>query len=306
MRSKTLGELRPLREEDAEAVAVLYVQAFGKDRIIDAEEIRTWFRNEEMKPEWLRVLELEGLVVGYGDILVEDDEIALDVAAPGHWEPFLDWAESAGRRYNKPRVRAFFPSGHELTEIVERRGYGMSRSSFTMEAALDRAAPPVLPEGIEVRAFRPQDEDDVRTLLNEAFAQDPLFHEYSPSRFHEFHLKARGYDPSMWFLAWSEEELAGCALASAGHEGDTELGWIGELGVRAAYRRRGLGEALLRAAFHELAARGLTRVGLGVDTENVTGALRLYERVGMRPVSHWDNWILDLERHDDTLATTRQ
>ena len=55
----------------------------------------------------------------------------------------------------------------------------------------------------------------------------------------------------------------------------------------------GLGEALLRAAFAELFARGRRRVGLGVDTENVTGALRLYERVGMRPIERNDNWSLE-------------
>ena len=61
-------------------------------------------------------------------------------------------------------------------------------------------------------------------------------------------------------------------LANTERVGDPELGWIGTLGVRPAWRRRGLGEALLRAAFAELFARGRRRVGLGVDTENVTGA----------------------------------
>ena len=53
------------------------------------------------------------------------------------------------------------------------------------------------------------------------------------------------------------------------------------IGVRVAWRRRGIGEALLRLAFCELYARGRRRVGLGVDAENTTGATRLYERVGM-------------------------
>jgi ribosomal protein S18 acetylase RimI-like enzyme len=55
-----------------------------------------------------------------------------------------------------------------------------------------------------------------------------------------------------------------------------------------------LGEALLRAVFGELYSRGLRRVGLGVDAENETGALSLYKRVGLRPVSRGDNWVLDL------------
>ena len=51
-----------------------------------------------------------------------------------------------------------------------------------------------------------------------------------------------------------------------------------------AWRRRGLGLALLRQAFTWFWERGERRVGLGVDTENPTDARRLYERAGMRAV----------------------
>jgi mycothiol synthase len=64
------------------------------------------------------------------------------------------------------------------------------------------------------------------------------------------------------------------------------------LGVRPAWRRRGLGEALLREAFHAMYGRGFTRIGLGVDAENVSGAVRLYERAGMRQVRRSDTWEL--------------
>jgi ribosomal protein S18 acetylase RimI-like enzyme len=57
---------------------------------------------------------------------------------------------------------------------------------------------------------------------------------------------------------------------------------VGVLGVRRPWRRRGLGLALLHASFREFRARGLPRALLGVDSENTTGATRLYERAGMR------------------------
>ncbi|MGO8683174.1 MAG: GNAT family N-acetyltransferase, partial [Thermoleophilia bacterium] len=59
------------------------------------------------------------------------------------------------------------------------------------------------------------------------------------------------------------------------------LGWVQALGVRRAWRHRGLAGALLARAFELLAARRQTRVGLGVDAEGETGALHLYERAGM-------------------------
>ena len=49
--------LRELRPQDAERVAELFTTSFGDARPIDAEEIRSWLRNEELKPDWLRVLE---------------------------------------------------------------------------------------------------------------------------------------------------------------------------------------------------------------------------------------------------------
>lgn len=282
--------LRELREGDAEAVAALFVEAYGAARPLDAEEIETWRHNEELKPEWLRVLERDGRVVGYGDIWIEGDELALDLAAPpAHRDVFLDWAEEQGRLASVDHVRVSFPSGHELESVLAARGYVPARSSFTMEIELEE--PPVVPavDGIELRPYRDGDAENVRHALNESFAGQPQHHEVSPSNFREFWLKSRGVDTTLWTLAWDADEPAGFVLAFPERTGEPELGWVATLGVRPTWRRRGLGEALLRTAFAGLYDRGLRRVGLGVDADNVTGAVRLYERVGMRVVRRFDS-----------------
>ena len=289
--------LRELRESDAEGVAALFRSVYAAERPMDAEEIVSWVNNAELKPEWLRVLEVDGRVVGYGDIMIEDDEVALDTAAlAGHWDAFVEWAEEQARAADARRVRLYFPAGHHFEDLARDRGYRLWRSSYTMEIVLDDVPPdrPPPPDGITFRPYRPEDEDQLRTAANEAFANDPFFHEETPERFREFNLRARGFDPALWLLAWDGEELAGFVLAFLERAGEPDLGWIGTLGVRAPWRRRGLGDALLRAAIGELHARGLRRVGLGVDTENETGALRLYERVGMNVVRQGNNWVRDL------------
>jgi mycothiol synthase len=63
--------------------------------------------------------------------------------------------------------------------------------------------------------------------------------------------------------------------------GDPTYGWVGILGVRPPWRRRGIALALLLHSFAVFRERGCTRVGLGVDAESTTGALELYERAGM-------------------------
>src|SRR5215212_8692449 len=117
--------LRELRADDAQRVAQLFVEAFGDARRLDAEEIRSWLRNTELRPEWLRVL-------GDGDIMIEGDEVALDVAAPGRWDAFFDWAEGEARRRVLGRVRVYVPAGHELADVASARGYRLWRSSYTM------------------------------------------------------------------------------------------------------------------------------------------------------------------------------
>jgi ribosomal protein S18 acetylase RimI-like enzyme len=287
--------LRPLRTADAERVAALFDEAFGAERTVDAEEIRSWLRNEELEPDWLRVLEAEGTVIGYGDIWPEARELTLDVAAPGSWEPFFEWAEAAARERSLPRVCVNVPAGHEVAGLAEARGYRLWRSSFTMQIELAaRPAEPALPAGLTLRTYGTADAELVQAQLNAAFSDDVFWHEVSPSNFREFYLRARGFDPSLWLLAFAGPELAGSVLAYPQRGGDTTLGRVGTLGVRREWRRRGLGATLLQRAFAALYDRGLSTIGLGVDAENPTGALGLYERAGMRKLRQSDNWVLDL------------
>ena len=64
--------------------------------------------------------------------------------------------------------------------------------------------------------------------------------------------------------------------------------------MRPAWRRRGIGAFLLRVAFAELARRGLPRVMLNVDAGNVSGAIDLYERAGMRVRRQWEIYEKEL------------
>jgi ribosomal protein S18 acetylase RimI-like enzyme len=95
-------------------------------------------------------------------------------------------------------------------------------------------------------------------------------------------LDAPETDTSLWFIAWADDEIAGAVRCDARKFGG---GFVGALGVRRPWRRRGIGEALLRRVFVEYHRRGTNRVSLGVDASNRSGATRLYERLGMSVVS---------------------
>jgi mycothiol synthase len=68
---------------------------------------------------------------------------------------------------------------------------------------------------------------------------------------------------------------------------DEDIGWVGELGVREAWQRRGVGRALLMRALATFRARGLSHMRLNVDVENATNASGLYRSTGMDVVQEW-------------------
>ena len=79
------------------------------------------------------------------------------------------------------------------------------------------------------------------------------------------------------------DQIAGYSLCRS----RSGIGWVGTLGVRRAWRKRGLGEALLLHSSGEFYKRGTKTIGLGVDAENPTGATRLYRKAGMKVAAEY-------------------
>jgi len=286
--------LRQLREEDADDVARLFVAGWGDARQMGGDEIRQWFHNESFRPENMIVLvDDDDRVVGYFDMWPEEESVDIDVAAPGIWDEALDHAENRARALGAKTVRTFFTEGHEFGGRVADRGYRAIRSSWTMEVDFGVEAPaePVIPDGIEIRTYRhPDDEQAVYDVVQETFADHWDFHPEPIEQWREFTVKWRNFDPDLWLVAWDGDQVAGASLNYPERADDPGHGFVGTLGVRRPWRRRGIGEALLRRAFAVLHARGPRKVRLSVDADNTTGATRLYERVGMSVLRQSNTW----------------
>jgi mycothiol synthase len=148
-----------------------------------------------------------------------------------------------------------------------------------MQIALDAPPPDAdWPDGVSVATFRSEDARAFYEALDEAMADDWGHVSIGFDEWRRRRLEAPDTDTSLWFIARAGGEIAGVLRGEHRHGG----GWIGALGVRPAWRRRGIATALLRHAFGEYRRRGEAHVGLGVDTQNASGATRLYERAGMR------------------------
>jgi mycothiol synthase len=145
---------------------------------------------------------------------------------------------------------------------------------------------PVWPEGITFRTYNPETDAeavyraDVESFRDHfGFVEEPF--EEGFEGFKHRHIEYEGFDPTLWFLAMDRDEIAGISLCRAHSYDDPDLGWVGTLAVRRPWRKRGIGLALLRHSFNEFYQRGKRKVGLGVDAQNLTGALRLYKNAGM-------------------------
>jgi mycothiol synthase len=294
--------LRELTEDDADDVARLFIEAWGDARQMNGDEIRQWLANEALLSEnLLVVVDGDDRVVGYFDVWPEGESVDVDMAAPGIWDEALDHAENRARALGARRVRTSVSEGHDLVEWISGRGYRPIRSSWTMEIEFGVEAPaePVVPDGIELRPYRhPDDEQAVYEALQDAFKDHWDFHPESIDQWREFTVKWRNFDPDLWLVALDGDEVVGASLNYPERADDPGYGWIGTIGVRRPWRRRGVGEALLRRTFALLHARGLRKVRLSVDSQSPTGAERLYERVGMSVLRQSNTWECELPNVD--------
>jgi mycothiol synthase len=171
------------------------------------------------------------------------------------------------------------PRNPAARELLERHGFECVRHFWKMVIDLDgETSEPVWPQGIRLVPFDASQTREAYEASEEAF-QDHwghVPHDYGEWR--AWSVDRESFDSTLWLIARDGDEIAGFSYNYAA----PSEGWVGVLGVRRPWRRRGLGRALLLESFRLFRERGFSRVALGVDAANPTGATRLYEGAGMR------------------------
>ncbi len=192
----------------------------------------------------------------------------------------------------------FVPLDGASDELVGRHGYELTR--VHEHRHLDLAAPtpdPVWPAGVTLRTCDGGDADirQVHDCVETAFAD----HWGRPRRSFDEWISLHA-DPALWWLAEHAGDLVGVSV----NELRDKTGEIEQLGVLRAWRRHGLGEALLWHSFADLRSRGAASVVLRVDSASLTGANRLYDRVGMRVSSRVGRFERELRPGLDLLPSS--
>jgi GNAT superfamily N-acetyltransferase len=174
------------------------------------------------------------------------------------------------------------------------QGYQLAHTFVRMHVETDARPPrPTLPSGITIRPYRPGREERAVIYADyDAFREiegEPPF-EASYARWIRRVEADLTHDPSLWFVAVEDDEIVGAALCRPQADAGETMGWVNRLSVRAPWRRRGIGLALLQHVFGVFYRRGKHKVGLNVESENPTGAMCLYKKVGMHEVPELGTW----------------
>ncbi len=262
------------------------------------EDMRLWFQSPDFTlstDAWL-VLSPEGKVIAFASV-DSNQHVRLFIGGNVHPDYRGRGIGTQLLKLNEERAHQHIAEApadarvsmlswlHERDDVarhlLEKHDYKQIRSFWRMKIELHEAPPvPQWAAGITVRTLA-----ENPSLFRAVFeADEDAFQDHwghIPNKFEEWEhwtRKREHFDPSLWFLAMDGNEIAAVSLCE---DEKGWGGWVHSLGVRRQWRRKGIGEALLYQSFGEFYRRGIHEVYLGVDASSLTGATRLYERVGM-------------------------
>jgi mycothiol synthase len=235
----------------------------------------------------------DGVLQGYcwvekrsNNTVVIADALIRPGGDPALAQRLLDQVRSAASEIHPDLALHMFavPTNRMKTRLLEAAGATVVRHFWRMTIDLPESPAPVVPAlspGVELRVADRGEADlrAVHQVINTAFldhfgSQSSSYEDWAPT-----HTLGAFGDFTLWWLVTVDGEPAAAQLAGWYQD---EGGHIADLGTLPAYRGRGLGRLLLLTAFAEFHRRGERRVNLGVDASNPTGAVPLYESVGMR------------------------
>ncbi len=277
---------RPATIGDVDAITALVVACeLDADGVaeIDREDVVVDFRRSGSDPSLDTVLVFDGdALVAFADFW--HGRSYADVHPPyrgrGIGTRILAWTEERARELGATIIgQTVTDANTAAIELFNRNGYAPRFTSWILEIHLDERPPPepVLPDGIRLRMFEPgRDDEEAFRLIDDAFNEWPDREE--PWSYEDWRTQVVDR-PSFVAegspLAFDGDEIVGAALC---FDVPGE-GWVQQLATKATHRHRGIARSLLQQAFGGFHARGKTVCSLNTDSR--TGALGLYEKVGM-------------------------
>ena len=312
---------RPLATDDAAAVAALLAAAEQVDdtgEYPDAEDVAEWWHGWGLEPhrDGVAVCDAAGVLVAYATVTASatfrgrfdvdlEGRVRPDLRGQGIGRALLGWQLDRGAAVHAERqprapaalrveVAGAMPS---LESLVRRAGLRAERWFQEMQRPL-ADLPERRPDGVEVVPFSWDRDDEVRRAHNVAFTRHHGSSERDPEAWRSLFTGQRNFRADLSRLAIADGAVDGYVLADV-FEADTAARGsrevsLGQIGVLPEARGRGIASGLIADVLRAAAENDCQGASLGVDTQNVTGALGLYEGLGFRPVRSRVSWARNL------------
>lgn len=274
---------------DADAERVTAIMRAAEEAVrgrsgVSADDVRSWWKLVQLPTDsWLverdGELRAGGMLIARGDVPDLWGVVRPDEVGRGLGSALIELGEARARARDAGGLRiGTFAENARAVKLFTNRGYRDVRHYYTMHIKLKQAPVPSWPDSMRVERFRTEDARAFYDALTDAFADEWAWAPMEYDEWYRLRIEADDSDTSLWFLVREGDEIAAVVRNDPNLFGG---GWVGAIGVRAPWRRRGIGLALLQHTFAEFHERGIKDVRLGVDTQNPSGATRLYERAGM-------------------------
>ena len=284
--------------------------ADGREEGDSLEEITNNYTHlENSNPyEDMIIAEVDGRMIGYSRVLFNFEENTGDAiyCLFGHIHP--DWRRRGiGRAmmlHNEEHLRqiaaghtvkgkCYFETFLQTTQLggvalALEEGYQPVRYAYIMvRPDLVNLPDAPLPEGLEVRPVLPEHVRLIWDASQEAF-QDHWGYCREGEEEYQSWIHWPYFKPELWQVAWDGDQVAGMVLnfinIAENDQYKRKRGWTENIAVRRPWRKRGLARALIVRSLAMLKELGMAEAALGVDTQNTSGALRVYESCGFKPV----------------------
>lgn len=262
---------------------------------IDPDDVVTVFERPNATPDNSVVVFEGDRLVAWGDVDREraEADVHPDRRGRGLGGRLMAWTETRARETAQTHVRQVVTDANAgAAGLFRASGYEIGHHSWILQISFEDGGPPPIqtPPGITLRPYTDEDARAAYRVVEDAFNEWP---DRQPSTFEEWaqHGVAHGsFAPQMSRLAFDGDELVGTALAIDYASADE--GWIQMVATKATHRHRGIARALLHGVFEAFHEAGKPRCGLSTDSR--TGALTLYERVGMQVRRTYTSYRKDL------------
>ncbi|MDJ0619499.1 MAG: GNAT family N-acetyltransferase [Calothrix sp. MO_192.B10] len=274
--------------EEGTTVAELQTE-FSTPSINQARDLQLWSNGD-------------GELIGFGFLWITEPSEVIDgflsiYVHPSHRHINLEseiiaWAEGRmGEVQRLQQIPVRLGLGTRDTQcdrikIIENHGFHPTRYFFTMERNLQQAIPqPQLPEGFSIRQMNGEaDAQAWVEMFNNSFIDHWNHHDLTIENFIH-HINEPCYRPDLDLIAIAPNGTFAATCHCYIFPEDNirtgrREGWIGVLATIRNYRRIGLGKAMLLSGLHQLKSAGMNTARLGVDADNPSGALGLYQSVG--------------------------